>query len=133
MIPITLHLLPDSYSICRLPPDSASAVSFSSAASEFFSLTRTKHEISIVCLQRDAPADAKVEPGWRAFSVQGPLDFSLVGVLATITTALAEAEIPVFAISTFDTDYVFVCEELRERARHALQAAGHTVRGEEID
>lgn len=96
--------------------------------SEFFSLTRTPDELSIVCPELFVPADAVCERGWRALGLEGPLGFSLVGVLATITAPLAEAGVSVFAISTYDTDYVLVREDALESAISTLRWAGHEFR-----
>jgi uncharacterized protein len=89
------------------------------AAGEFVSITRTRDELSIVC---EAPAGE-----WRCLKVQGPLDFSLVGILASLAEPLAKAGVPIFVISTFDTDYILVKADNLERAIEALRSAGHTV------
>jgi len=115
-----LRVLPGRYAICRLAPDAAVPASF-------FSATRTEDELSIVCLDAQAPEDAKTESGWRALQVIGPLEFSLTGILAAIAAPLAAAGVSIFAISTFDTDYVLVKEENLAKAWAALRAAGHRV------
>ena len=117
-----LRVLAGRFAICRLPPDAA-------VPARFFSMTRTPEELSIVCAEADAPEGAKREPGWRMLQVAGPLDFALTGVLAAIAAPLAQAGVSIFAISTFDTDYVLVKDENLARAEEALRAAGHTVRG----
>jgi hypothetical protein len=71
----------------------------------------------------------KAEPGWRALKLRGPFPFSATGILASVLSPLAEAEVPIFAVSTFDTDYVLVPEARLEKAVAALRAAGHTVSG----
>lgn len=96
-----------------------------SGGGSFLSITRTPDELSIVCAEDDAPENAMVEGGWRAMKVEGPLDFPLVGILVSISAPLAEAGVSIFAVSTFDTDYVLVKEENLERAVSALEGAGH--------
>ncbi|HAM16160.1 MAG TPA: ACT domain-containing protein [Eggerthellaceae bacterium] len=94
----------------------------------FCCITRTDEEVSVVCETENAPADAVArEDGWRVFRVCGPLDFGLVGILAKISTALAEAEIPLFAISTYDTDYILVKGEMLERAIAELRHCGCSI------
>ncbi|MDL2225248.1 ACT domain-containing protein [Eubacteriales bacterium OttesenSCG-928-M02] len=89
----------------------------------------TQDETSLLCPQDAAPCNAeRIEAPWRGFYVAGQLDFSLTGILAHITAVLAQSDIPVFAISTFDTDYIFVKADMLEAATHALRAAGHKVR-----
>ena len=97
-------------------------------AAEFFSVTRTPDEISVVCPGSRVPADTTCERGWRALGLEGPLDFSLVGVLARITKVLAEAGVSVFAISTYDTDYVLVRDEQLELATTVLRRCGYGIR-----
>lgn len=84
------------------------------------SITRTADELSIVCAEELAPAGAKIQPGWRAFKVMGPLDFSLTGIIATLTAPLAEAKVSVFTMATYDTDYLLVQEKGLEVAIAAL-------------
>ena len=91
----------------------------------FFFLARTGEEISLVCRTGDAPQKTLArEDGWRAFRVKGSMDFSLVGVLARLSGALASRDIPIFAVSTFDTDYILVKGADFERALAALAEAG---------
>jgi uncharacterized protein len=97
-------------------------------SSALFSATRTRDELSIVCSENrieQGPTEMKVERGWLALKLEGPFPFSMTGVLASFLQPLAEAQIPIFAISTFDTDYVLVKEENLPRAAVALRAAGH--------
>ena len=84
------------------------------------SISRTAEELSIVCPEDMAPEGAKVTGGWRAFKVQGPLDFSLTGVVATLTRPLAEARISVFTVATYDTDYLLVKQADLDAAQQAL-------------
>ncbi len=94
----------------------------------FFFVGRTDREISLVCRTEETPACAAArEDGWRAFRVRGELDFSLVGILAGITGVLAAPGIGIFAVSTFDTDYILVKREDFPRALEALAAEGYGV------
>ena len=94
----------------------------------FFSLTVAEGEISLVAETRLLPQGYLArEDGWRAFMIEGPLDFSLVGILANVTSALAECCIPVFALSTYDTDYILVKEALFEDACRALKGKGYII------
>jgi hypothetical protein len=92
------------------------------------SIVRTDEELSVVCAAEDASSDAEVSRGWRALKVAGPLDFALTGVLASLAEPLSEAGISIFAISTFDTDYILVKEADLDRAVEVLSDAGHAVR-----
>lgn len=97
--------------------------------SDFFSITRTADELSIVCRQSDVPTDVQCQGDWFGLKVAGPLDFALTGILAGLAAPLAAASIPIFAISTYDTDYLLIPEAEIERAVTVLRAAGHDVRG----
>jgi hypothetical protein len=122
---VNLLLLPGRYAVCRLPPD-APLPSWG-VGREFSSATRTPDELSVVCWEETVPAGVRCERGWRCLRVAGTLDFSLVGVLASLTAPLAAAGVSVFALSTFDTDYLFVREADLPRTRAALGGHGHTV------
>jgi hypothetical protein len=123
----TMHLkfrkLPDTFAICRLPSN-ARAPSLSETAA-FTSITRTADELSIVCPAADAPASAICEAPWTCFKLQGPFPFSLTGVLSSFLGPLAERGVPIFAVATFDTDYILVKEELAAKALDILLDAGH--------
>jgi hypothetical protein len=95
----------------------------------FYSVTRTPSEVSVVCDEDAAPAGdhVRIETDWRALEVAGPLDFGMVGVMASLTAPLADVDVSVFVISTYDTDYVLVHAAALERAIEALRAAGHAV------
>ncbi|MFP6751052.1 MAG: ACT domain-containing protein [Pirellulaceae bacterium] len=115
-----LEVLPGSYVICRFKPGESVP---EWVRGEVVSVTRTPDELSIVCRDEDVPDDVQSEPGWRSLRVAGTLDFSLVGVIARITTILAEAGVSVLVISTFDTDYFLVREKDLERGVKALLEA----------
>jgi uncharacterized protein len=121
---MNLQVYAESYAICRLSPDD----NFPSwTRGKFISVTRTEEELSVVCEQNAVPSDIKCERDWCMLQVEGPMDLSIVGVLASLTKPLAEAGINLFAISTFDTDYLLVKVEKLEAAKVALEKAGHTV------
>lgn len=124
---MNLVLMRDRLTVCQLPPDAA-LPAWAAGVTDFASITRTTEELSIVCREGIVPAGVKQEPGWRAFKVEGPLDFSLTGILASLLDPLAKAGISTFAVATFNTDYVLVQEAKAEAARAALQSAGHAVR-----
>jgi hypothetical protein len=116
-----LSVLPERLAICRLSA-SARVPSWALELHEtLISITRTADELSIVCPEAVVPPEVQVERGWRALKVPGPLPFELTGVLAGLATPLAAAGISIFAISTYDTDYVLVRAGDLERALAALQ------------
>ena len=119
-----LRRLPGEFTVCKvekaedLPLDA-----------EFCFVGKTDEEISLVCRTEDAPENTtEREDGWKGFRVEGMLDFSLIGILSKLTTVLAENRIGIFAISTFNTDYILVKEENFDRATEALKAAGYEVK-----
>jgi hypothetical protein len=122
---VTLDLMPGSYAICRL--DATAAVPPWVTGMAFSSITRTANELSIVCPAEDVPAAVQAQRGYRALTVRGPLDFSLVGIAAALTGVLAEASISLFMLSTYDTDYLFVRDADLDRTVATLRAAGHAV------
>ncbi len=94
-----------------------------------FSVTRTGNVLSVVCRQEMVPSGTQAEVGWRCLRVAGAMPFTLVGVLASLTGPVAAAGVGVFAVSTFDTDYLFVKEAEFQTAVAALRRAGHSVEG----
>lgn len=120
-----LYVLPDTLAVCRLSPHAP--IPGWVAASALWSITRTYDELSLVCAAAAVPNDVQAELPWRVLQVAGPLDFALTGVLAALAAPLAEAEISIFALSTFDTDYVLVRADDLQRAVATLEAAGHAV------
>lgn len=121
-------MLPGTYAICRL---SAKAAVPGWAETGFSSVTRTADELSIVCEERRLPADLtgieQLERGWVLLKLHGPLPLDAVGVLASVAGPLADAAISLFAVSTFDTDYVLVERGHAKEAIAALTLAGHTL------
>lgn len=126
---MTLQLLETPLSICRLGPNMA-IPDWAAGNGEFLSITRTADELSIICSDTAAPREAKCERGWRALKIAGPLDFSLTGVLTSVAAPLAEAGVSIFAVSTYDTDYVLVKEQNLDKAIRTLSKAGHTVKSD---
>jgi hypothetical protein len=124
---VQLYALDELYAIVRLEPDAE--VPVWAGNGHFWSITRSDSELSIVCRQDDVPPDASAERGWCALEVAGPLDFSLTGVVSSLVVPLAEEEIPLFLISTFETDYLLVREPDLHRSVDALTSAGHSVDG----
>lgn len=122
---ITLTLLPHALAVCKLGPNELAWQVFAHAP--FWSVTRTAEELSLVLPEEYAQATWQVEGGWRALGVVGPLDFALVGILAALAQPLAEAGIPIFAISTYDTDYLLVKKDKLAAAVAALRDAGHAI------
>ena len=120
---LTLSLLADTFAICRLGPE-ADIPSWA-LDGDFFSVTRTEEELSLVCLEEIVPEGTRCEKGFRCLKVRGPLDFSLTGILSSLTIPLAQAGISVLALSTFDTDYLLVKEAHVDRAVQKLSKAGH--------
>lgn len=119
-----LIVLPSAYAVCRLAADAPAPVW---AAGEFVSITRTADELSVVCRADAVPEGVRCERGWRCLRVAGTLDFGMVGVLASLLAPLAAAGVSVFAVSTFETDYLLVKEASLTTAVEALRRAGHTV------
>lgn len=117
-----LHLLEGQFAVCRLP--ATAHVEQPKSPTAFFSITRTRDELSVVCEESLAPAGSTIESGWRCISVVGRIPFETIGVLASLTRPLADAGISVFAISTFDTDYLMWKDENTVAAREALLLAG---------
>ena len=120
---MVLKALTYDLTVCKV--DSAEKLDLTAG---FYFIGKTDDELSLVCLTCSVPAQTLArEDGWRAFCVEGPLDFSLVGILAKISAVLADAGIGIFAVSTYDTDYVLVKEPDFECAADALVAAGYGV------
>ena len=113
---LELLILDDRLAVCRL--DQGSGVPSWATGGDFFSITRTSEELSVVCQDSIVPEGVRAVKGWRVMRVVGTFEFSMVGILASLTTPLAEAGIGLFALSTFDTDYLLVKEDdLGRRSR----------------
>jgi hypothetical protein len=115
--------LREAYAILRLEPDAP--IPDWAAQAEFTSITRSQDELSIVCPAQGVPAHLHSPHRWICLKLEGPFPFSLTGVLLSFIQPLSDNGIPIFAISTYDTDYVFIQEEFARTAVTALQQAGH--------
>jgi hypothetical protein len=113
------------FAVCRLEPDTP--IPPWATTGDFFSITRTDDGLSVVCRQDAVPEAITCERGWRCLRVAGAMPLSVVGVLASLTAPLADVGISVFAISTFDTDYLLVKGEDLERTVDVLRWQGHTI------
>lgn len=117
--------------VCRLAPDTP--IPAWALTSTLISVTRTAEELSIVCSEEDvvvqSSSDIKVERGWMALKLEGPFPFSMTGVLASFLQPLATAGIPIFALSTFDTDFVLIKHQTLDDAITALRNSGHELLG----
>lgn len=124
---LTLELQPDTFAVARLAPDMP--LPAWAETGSFVSITRTQEELSIVCQEMLVPEGETAQRGFRCFKVLGPLDFALTGILASLAVPLAQAAISIFAVSTYDTDYLLLPQIKLVEAMHALKHAGHTVLG----
>jgi hypothetical protein len=125
---LTLSVLRDRLAACRLDPlPPGESIPIWASSGEFFSVTQTEDELSVVCDEDLVPDGFPCEPGWRCLKVHGPLEFSMVGVLASLTGPLAEAGISIFAISTYDTDYLLMKGADLELAIAMLSQHGHRI------
>lgn len=124
---ISLTLLPTPFAVCRFDPHTPVLPLIPPAG--FFALTRTADELSLVIAETAVQSTWQAEYGWRALKVIGPLDFSLVGILSSLAEPLAAQGISIFAISTYDTDYVLLKAGQLPAALHALQNAGFVIAG----
>jgi uncharacterized protein len=122
---LTLTLLEERLAVCRL--DAAAEVPDWATAAPLFSVTRTAEELSVVCQEVCVPDGVRREKGWRVFKLEGLFEFSEVGILSAVAAPLAQAGIGIFAVSTFDTDYVLVKEEGLNPGAGALRGWGHEV------
>ena len=113
---------------CKLTVCKVTEVSSINLESDFYFIGKTDEEVSLVCKTEDTPINTiEREDGWRGFRIQGVLDFSLIGILSKLSGILAEHKIGIFAVSTYNTDYILVKEENFERALNVLAAEGYTV------
>ena len=113
---------------CKLTVCKVTEVSSINLESYFYFIGKTDEEVSLVCKTEDTPMNTiEREDGWRGFRIQGVLDFSLIGILSKLSGILAEHKIGIFAVSTYNTDYILVKEENFGRALNVLAAEGYTV------
>ena len=122
-MPLTLSLLPETFAVCRLDP--GAPLPAWATGGGFTSATRTSDELSILCPVERVPPGVRTEAGWRCLKVEGPFDFSVTGVLASLAAPLAGAGISIFVVCTYDTDYLFVKERDLDGALATLAGEGH--------
>lgn len=122
---LSLEVIADFLAVTKLKP--TEPIPDWAFKGSFFSISKTTEELSIVCSQGDVPEGINSDANWNALKVKGPLDFGLTGILSSIAQPLAIAGVSIFAISTFDTDYVLVKRENLERAISTLEQAGHLI------
>ena len=120
-------MLAERLAICRL--DAGMDVPAWATVESFFSVTRTEDELSVVCQEEKVPEGVTHDRGWRALKLEGPFELSMVGILSSVAGPLAGAGASIFAVSTFDTDYVLIREKQLDLAADALREHGHEVRG----
>jgi uncharacterized protein len=123
---LTIVVHTEIYAVCRLEPEAALPAWAEGA--RFLSITRTADELSIICEEGMLPEEVHAERQRRLMQIEGKLAFSLTGVLASVAAPLADAGISIFAVSTYDTDYLLVSEEDLQEVTNVLEAAGHAVR-----
>jgi hypothetical protein len=122
---LSLAVLPSCFAVSRLGADED--IPKWALSGNFSSVTRTPGELSVVCPQELVPEAIEAVKDWKSLRVEGKLSFTLVGILASLTSCLAQVGISIFAISTYDTDYLFVRERDLSRAVAALRRSGHNV------
>jgi hypothetical protein len=122
---LTLLLVDGTFAVCRLR--SEAPIPSWATTGPFFSISRTADELSVVCGQSAVPEGVACERGWCGLRVAGAIPFTAIGVLASLTAPLADAGISVFAVSTFDTDYLLVKESQLAKALNVLRRAGHLI------
>ena len=120
-----LEQFPETLAVVRLAP--GAEIPAWAESSSLFSITATARETSLVCARRSVPKKAQQAGPFTAFAVEGPLDFSLTGILAELLQPLAEIEISIFTISTFDTDWILVPQDDADRAAEEWRRRGHDV------
>jgi len=122
-IELRFRRLPGQFAVSRLPPEAP--VPAWALAGTFTSVTRTEEELSIVCPVENLAADVQAQSPWICFKLEGPFAFSQTGILASFINPLSQNGVPIFAISTFDTDYVLIQDEFLGAAEGFLRNAGH--------
>jgi hypothetical protein len=122
---LELTLLPERFAISRLAADAP--IPEWATQGPFFSVTRTGDELSVVTELSRVPPGVQSQPSWRVLKVHGPFVLSEIGVLSALATPLAEAKVSLFAVSTFDTDYLLIASKTLSAAIATLERAGHTI------
>ena len=120
---MVLKRIEDKLTVCKV-----AEISDIDLDADLFFIGKTDEELSLVCRTEDTPENTvERDDGWRGFRIQGTLDFSLIGILSKLSGILAEQKIGIFAVSTYNTDYILVKEENYERALTVLAAAGYAI------
>jgi hypothetical protein len=122
---LSLRILPGLYTVCQLV--AGAAIPAWATNSAFFAVVATLDELSLVCAGEQVPPDVRQEANWRLLQVVGPLDFALTGVLSALTVPLAGAGVSIFALASYNTDYLLIRAHQLDAALLALGAAGHHV------
>ena len=120
---LVLSVLSETFTIHKLSPDLS--IPEEILKSNYYTVTKTENELSVVCLELIEVQSLQRSKGWRCIKVKGPLDFNLTGILAGISDILTRVNISIFAISTFDTDYILVRSQNLSSARNKLSKAGY--------
>ena len=121
-----MSLLFESYGVCRL--EAKATIPSWAFEGSFFSVVKTHDEVSVVCEEKAIPIDVTCERNWRILKIEGPLDFGLVGILADLSSVLAAVEVSIFAISTYDTDYILLKDDRLMVGMTALEKSGYTIK-----
>jgi hypothetical protein len=122
---LSISVLRGGYCVLHFPPDAG--IPAWATQGDFFSITRSEGELSVVCGLQNLPAENQIAKEWRVLKVHGPFSFDEIGVLASLVQPLANEEVSVFAVSTFDTDYLLVPSDRLQKAIQTLRDAGHSV------
>ena len=122
---LTLSLIPRSFAVCRLSPDSE--IPQWAIRSAFYSVMKTPEELTVVCVEGNVPEGVKSEREWKVLQIEGSFDFSLTGIISSLAYPLAKADISIFVLSTYDTDCIMVKQNSLKKAISVLTAAGHRV------
>ena len=120
---LVLSVLSETFTIHKLSPDFS--IPEEILKNNYYSVTKTDNELSVVCSELIEVKSLQSSKGWKCIKVKGPLDFNLTGIFAGISDILAQANISIFAISTFDTDYILVRSQNLSSARNKLSKAGY--------
>ena len=127
MVPprLKLLLLPDLLAVCRL--ERGQEIPAWATGGDFYSVSRIREELSIICASSSVPENVRASRGWRAIKIEGPLDLDLVGILVSVAVPLAHAGIGILPVGTFDTDYILVRDRQLGEALKALRATGFNI------
>jgi len=122
---LKLLLLPDLLAVCRL--ERGQEIPAWATGGDFYSVSRIREELSIICASSAVPENVRASRGWRAIKIEGPLDLDLVGILVSVAVPLAHAGIGILPVGTFDTDYILVRDRQLGEALKALRATGFNI------